>query len=138
MVTIVALRLCGLLPQVDDPLRAESRHPRSLPAVGLCSHLFQAATERALKCSLRSPQDVEVAYRRRSAGPQESLERRWRACSVTMNFSVVDPQRMMCTYGPAEGFLLNHSYMHDVWVNINAIRCSLIVWHASLDGVLHL
>jgi hypothetical protein len=61
-----------------------------------------------------------VAYRRRSAGPQESLERRWRACSVTMDFSVVDPQRMMCTYGPAEGVLLNHSYMHGVCGSISS------------------
>lgn len=44
--------LDGLLPQVDDPLRAESRHPRSLPAIGLCPHLFQSAKERVLKCPL--------------------------------------------------------------------------------------
>ena len=34
--------------------------------------------------------------------------------AVTAYCSVVDPQRMMCTYGPAEGLLLNHSYMHGV------------------------
>ncbi len=33
---------------------------------------------------------------------------------ITADFSVVDPQRMMCTYGPAQGFLFNHSYMHGM------------------------
>jgi hypothetical protein len=33
---------------------------------------------------------------------------------------VVDPQRMMCTYGPAQGFLLNHSYMHGVCRSISS------------------
>ncbi len=34
--------------------------------------------------------------------------------TATADFSVVDPQRMMCTYGPAQGFLFNHSYMHGM------------------------
>ncbi len=41
---------------------------------------------------------------------------------------MVDPQRMMCTYGPAEGFLLNHSYMHGVCGSIStqyAVRSSI-------------
>jgi hypothetical protein len=37
---------------------------------------------------------------------------RWRM--LTADFSVVDPQRMMCTYGPAQGVLFNHSYMHGM------------------------
>jgi acetyl esterase/lipase len=47
----------------------------------------------------------------------------------TVDFSVLDPQRMMCTYGPAEGF--THSFVHAwfVWVNINAIRCMPLSHH---------
>src|SRR5829696_2908634 len=41
----------------------------------------------------------------------------------TADFSVVDPQRMMCAYGPAEGSTQPFVHAWLVWVNINAIRC---------------
>jgi hypothetical protein len=42
---------------------------------------------------------------------------------LTADFSVIDPQRMMCTYGPAEGSTPSFVHAWLVWVNINAIRC---------------
>ncbi len=41
----------------------------------------------------------------------------------TADFSVVDPHRMMRTYGPAKGFTQRLVHAWRVWVNINAIRC---------------
>src|SRR5215212_11729218 len=35
------------------------------------------------------------------------------------DFDVVDPQRMMRTYDPAEGFLPNHSYAHGTCGSIS-------------------
>src|SRR5918997_2637844 len=56
---------------------------------------------------------------------------------VTADFSAVDPQRMMCTYGPAEGLLLNHSYMHGVCGSISsqsAVRARLQAAHVDHGG----
>ena len=39
---------------------------------------------------------------------------------VTADFSVVDPQRIMCTYRPVEGFLVNYSHMHGVCGSISS------------------
>src|SRR3712207_509993 len=38
---------------------------------------------------------------------------------LTADFSVVDPQCMMCTYAPVGGPLLNRSYMHGVCGSIS-------------------
>src|SRR3712207_7326230 len=43
------------------------------------------------------------------------------------SFSVVDPHRMIRTYGPAEGFTQSLVHAWLVWVNINAIRCKVPV-----------
>ena len=62
---------------------------------------------------------------------------------LTADFSVIDPQRMMCTYGLTEGFLLNHSSMPGMSGSISsqhAVRAPIplalqeSLAHLSLDS----
>jgi hypothetical protein len=63
------------------------------------------------------PDDEDAARRGREGAPCGHC--------LTADFSVVDPQRMMCTYGPAEGSTQSFVHAWLVWVNINAIRCQI-------------
>ena len=60
--------------------------------------------------------------------------------ALTADLSVLDPQRMMCTYGPAEGSTQSFVHAWLVWVNINAIRCHmgvLAAWDLRGDRAAH-
>ena len=65
-----------------------------------------------------------LAFSPRSTGSLTS--RAQQRLVVTADFSVLDPQRMMCTYGPAEGSTQSFVHAWLVWVNINAIRCKTL------------